>query len=81
MIAEIMSRVDIPKPGVPESEDVAGWGDKFGDWLTNMSPMTMKLIVIAIIAAFILTALRRSPFLKGAAVGVIILGIIAVAFL
>ena len=77
-----MLGVDVPKipTEAPDSGDVVNWGDKFGNWLTDMSPTTMKLIVIAIVAAMIATALRKSPFLKGAVIGVIIVGIAIMAF-
>lgn len=77
-----MLGVDVPKipTEAPDSGDVVNWGDKFGNWLTDMSPTTMKLIVIAIVAAMIAGALRKSPFLKGAVIGVIIVGIAIMAF-
>lgn len=81
MISEILSKVDIPKPEAPSSEDVVDWGDKVSGWLTDMSPTTMKLLVVGVAAALIAAALRRSPFLKGAVIATIVVGIILVAFL
>lgn len=81
MLSDILSRVEVPKPGVPDSGDVVDGGNKVGNWLTDMSPTTMKVLVIGIIAALVAGALRKSPFLKGAVVATVIVGIIAVAFI
>jgi len=74
--------VDIPKPDIhaPSSSDGLGWAEKFSHWITHMSPDTMKIIVILFLAAFVAYWLRRSQFLKGALVCLLIVGIVAVAF-
>ncbi len=68
--------VDIPKPDMPSSEDGIGWMEKASKWVANMDANTMKLLVIGIVAALIVWAFRRSPMLKGVAIGVVLLAIV-----
>lgn len=74
--------VDIPKPDIdaPTGSDGLSWMQKLSDMITNASPDTMKILVILFLSAFVAYWLRRSAFLKGALVGIIILGICWVAF-
>jgi len=72
--------VEIPKPHAPTSGEGLGWAEKFSNWITHMSPDTMKIIVILALAAFVAYWLRRSQFLKGALVAMLVIGIIVVAF-
>ena len=68
--------VDIPKPGIPDSGSVVDKGNDASNWLSNMSPDTMKIGVILIVAAIILWAVRRSPILKGVLLGATLLAIV-----
>lgn len=66
----------IPKPSVPDSSDGVGWLEKLSDSVSHMSGDTMKLIVIGLLAAIIVWLFRRSPMLKGVAIGVVVVAIV-----
>jgi hypothetical protein len=75
-VLNLFPAVDIPKPGVPDSGDVVDKGQDASNWLANLSPDTLKIIVILVVAAIILWAVRRSPILKGVLLGATLLAII-----
>lgn len=76
----MFSKVDVPKPSIPDSSDGVGWLDKLSNSVAHMSGDTMKLIVIGVIAALILWAFRRSAMLKGVAIGVIVVAVALAIF-
>lgn len=79
LLASPLGRVDIPKPGAPDSNDIKNKGDDAGDWLANRSGTFWMLVVVAVAALIIMSLLKR-PFVRGLAIGAIILIVALVAF-
>jgi len=71
-----VSFLAIPKPNAPSAGETTGWLQKASDWVTGLSPDALKLIVIGVSAAILIWLFRRSPMLKGVAIGVILLAIV-----
>ena len=70
--------VDIPKPDIdaPDGSDVVDKGNDASNWIADLSPDTLKIIVILVVAAIILWLVRRSPILKGVLLGAVLLAIV-----
>lgn len=76
-----MRRVDveIPKPEAPDSGDIINKGGEIGGWFADRPEAFWTLVIIAVLAWIVLSLLQR-PFVRGLAVGAVILLIIALAF-
>lgn len=69
---EGLTRVDVPKPKAPDSDDIIDKGNDGGDWLSARDDSFWTIIIILVVAALLGMALKR-PFVRGIAVGLIIL--------
>lgn len=71
--------VDIPKPGTPDSDDIINKGGELGGWFADRPEAFWTLVIVAVLAWIVLSLLQR-PFVRGLAVGAVILLIISLAF-
>jgi hypothetical protein len=65
---------EIPKPTPPDSKTIVHKGNDLGDWIAHRSNSFWTIVVI-IVAALVVTAALKRPFVKGIAIGAIILAI------
>lgn len=74
----MLSRVDVPVPGAPDSGDVVDKGGEFGTWLAER-PETFWTVVVVIVGALIAWSLLKNPIVKGMVIGAIVLAVIIAA--
>lgn len=73
--------VDIPKPGVPDSGDVVDKGNDASNFIAGLDSTTWTIVVILVLSAIILWAVRRSPILKGLLLGLVVALIIGAVWI
>jgi hypothetical protein len=71
--------VDIPKPGIPDSGDITEKGTQIGGWFAERPEAFWTLVIVGV-AAWILLTLMKRPFVRGLAVGAVILTVVFLAF-
>lgn len=67
--------VPIPKPEAPDPQDVVDTGNKGADWLAGQGAAFWTIAVVVVLAFLAMKALKN-PLVKGAVIGVILLGIV-----
>ncbi len=69
------SRVDVPVPDAPGSDEVVDKGGELGNWIAGQGSAFM-IIVICLIGALIVMSMLKRPFVRGLVVGAIILAVL-----
>lgn len=69
------AEVDIPKPDVPNPDDVVNKTKDGGDWLAGQG-QSFWIIVVVLVATAVVVKLLKSPFWRGIFAGLAILGIV-----
>ena len=69
---QMITRVEVPNPKAPSSEDISDKIKQFGGWLSHRGATFWGIAVAAIIATICMALLKR-PFVRGLVIGVIVL--------
>ncbi len=71
--------VDVPDIKAPDSGDVVEKGTDLGNLLADKSG-TFWAIILCLVAAAVVVAMLKRPFVRGLAIGAIVLIVISAAF-